>query len=43
VQPELDLMSLRELIPEERLSEFDLAVGGGMEGGGVLAGVPEQP
>jgi len=25
------------------LSEFDLAVGGGMEGGGVLAGVPEQP
>jgi len=44
VQPEFDLLSLRELIPEERLDDFDRAVGwGGMEGGGVLAGVLEQP
>jgi len=44
VQPEFDLISLRELIPEDKLEDFDRAVGrGGMEGGGVLAGVAEQP
>ena len=35
VQPEFDSITVRELIPEERLDEFDRAVGGGegREGG----------